>query len=710
VCRHPDRITQQLDRARYGNLTVRVSSSDAQLALVDHHAFSYNPSTIGKRSNLRKETVSVKRWLLIAALLVSATFLSADARQQSAEVIAIVGATVIDGAGAEPAAATVVIRGDRIAAVGPNVEVPSNARVIRAEGHTLIPGLFDLHTHLPYASAGGVSGDWPKNLKAYLYCGVTSVVDFGTYPETFEPMRRLLSIGAVTGPRISLAARLTTPGGHGAEGGRGDFFSLEVLTPREARAAVRRVLPYQPDALKVFTDGWRYGTSPDMTSMREETLAAIVEEAHQHGIEVLTHTVTLEKAKIAARAGVDVIAHGIGNAEVDEELIQLMKAKGTTYAPTLAVYEQRGRYMLPPLLAAVLEPVVRDAFPSRAAAPVTPARPDERPVPPSTAANPQPQAGAPRTSRTEAQLSPPSRRWKHLMQNTAALGAAGVSFGAGTDAGVTGTHHGWATLRELQLLVAGGLTPLAAITAATGNSAKALKVDAERGTIAPGKLADLVLIEGAPHENIADIERVRRVFLGGREIDREQLAREIASPEVTPLAAIKASEKIDDFESNSGRSALDTLWVNSTDGGHDHTRMLFGRTRRGAANHALSAMARMSEKDRPFARVSVPLSRGAIEPVDARGFRGVRFEARGEGDYRLLLPTRTVRDSSYYFAPFAAAGQWKTVTIEFAALQRETREQIAPWTGEDLLMLSFEIARRPGETGWLELDNIRFYR
>jgi hypothetical protein len=393
---------------------------------------------------------------------------------------------------------------------------------------------------------------------------------------------------------------------------------------------------------------------------------------------------------------------------VDEELFQLMKSKGTTYAPTLAVYEQRGRYMLPPLLAAVLEPAVRDAFQSASnasnqnRAATTP--------PANTGSSAQTNSGATRTNRTERQLSPPSQRWKHLMHNTAALRAGGVSFGAGTDAGVTGTHHGWATLRELQLLVAGGLAPLEAITAATGNSAKAIKVDAERGTIAPGKLADLVFIEGAPHKNIADIERVRRVFLGGREVNREQLARDIASSEVTPLAAIKAAEKIDDFEGASGRSSLDTLWVNSTDGGHDHSQMIFTRTLRDAANHALSVMARMSEKDRPFARVSVPLSRGAVEPVDARGFRGVRFEARGDGNYRLLVPTRAVRDNSHYFAPFAASGQWKTVTIEFATLKREAREQIVPWTAEDLLMLTFEIARQSGETGWLELDNIRFYK
>ncbi|MCI0489690.1 MAG: amidohydrolase family protein [Blastocatellia bacterium] len=642
----------------------------------------------------------MKRPILLAAILLISARIPVYSQQQGEPILAITGATVVDGTGAEPFPATVLIGGERIIAVGREVQIPSGARVVRAEGHTLIPGLFDLHTHLPYATARGVAGDWPKNLKAYLYCGVTSVVDFGTYPETFEPMRRLLEKRIIEGPRISLAARMTTPGGHGAEGGRADLFTLEVLTPREARAAVRRVLSYRPDAIKVFTDGWRYGVSPDMTSMTLETLSAIVDEAHRNGVEVLTHTVTLEGAKIAARAGVDVIAHGIGNAAADEELIQLMKSKGTTYAPTLAVYEIRERNILSPILAAVLEPFVREAIRPPLTAPSTD---DETP-------EARPMGELPERTDSDGEESPRERRWENLMLNTSALREGDIKFGVGTDAGVTGTHHGWATLRELQLLVEGGLSPLEAITAATGNSAKALRVDDERGTIAPGKLADVVLIEGEPHRKMSDIERIRRVFLGGREIDRDRLAGEIASSEPSPIPAIRAAQKIDDFERADGRSRIGTLWVNGTDSGHDHSRMVFGRTLRGGRNHALSVMAYMAEKERPFVRVSVPLSLGAVEPVDASGFRGVRFDARGEGSYSLIVPTFGARGSTFYRARFEAKGKWKTVKVEFSSLERSAGETGPIWTATDLLMLTFEIAREPGEMGWLELDNIRFYK
>lgn len=599
---------------------------------------------------------------LVALLLISSAW------AQSGQVTAIVGAVVVDGSGSDPSVATVLIRGDRIEAVGRDVDVPAGARIIRAEGHALLPGLFDLHTHLTASGVPGVRADWGKALKAYLLAGVTSVVEFGSYPEMFEPMRRLMRTRVVPGPRVHLAARFSTPGGHGVEGGRPDFFTQEVLTPAEARAAMKRIAPYEPDVIKVFTDGWRYGSAPDMTSMEEETLRAIVEEAHQRGFEVLTHTVTVGKAKVAARAGVDVIAHGLGDGPADEELLALLKKAGVTYAPTLAVYEPRPRFQSSDLLQAVLGP---EAWAVLA------------------------------KERFEPILSlPRARRWQYLLQNAAALREAGIAFGVGTDAGMSGTYHGWATLRELELLVAGGLSPLEAIKAATSGSARALRVEGERGTIAPGKLADLLLVEGAPHRRIRDIYNVRRVFLNGQEVDRPKLISLVADPNPTPIPAIPARERIDDFE-NAERSLLDTLRINGTDSGHDKSKMMFTRTLRSEGNHALTITVRMAEKEDPFALVAIPLSKGAVEPVDARTFKGIRFEARGEGPYTFAVSTR--RES--YSAPFEAGAAWRTISIPFAQLKGKSR-----WTGDDLLMVVFSISRPAGFSAWLEIDNVSFFR
>lgn len=628
--------------------------------------------------------------MALVVVLVASPLSGLPAADGDRGVTAIIGAQVVDGTGAPARRATVIIRGERIEAVGEEAPVPAGARRIDGTGLTIVPGLFDLHTHLPYATASGVVGDWPRNLKSYLYCGVTSVVDFGTYPETFEPMRRLIREGVVVAPRLSLAARLTTPGGHGAEGGRGDFFSQEVATATEARAAIGRLLPYRPDVIKVFTDGWRYGNAPDMTSMNEETLTALVDEAHRQGWKVLTHTVRRENAKLAARAGVDVLAHGVNDLLVDPELAELLKTKGTTYVSTLAVYEPRTREILTPLLREVLDPVVLGAI-----------KPALSPPPGEVDSIPAPKIDA-RPESTSRQ-----RRWFNLTSNLARLSRAGVNIGNGTDAGVTGTHHGWGTIRELELMVASGLSPLEALTAATGNSARALGVEQERGTIAPGKLADLLVVAGEPHRRIGEIVKIRHLFLGGREIDRTELAGQIAAPALSPIPALPATARLDDFEAE--RSTIDTRWVNATDQGVDPSRVIFGRIRRGAADQSLHATARFALKERPYVRLMLPLRRGGIEPVDARKFSGVKFEVRGDGEYRLIVPTRQIRDLSNFSAGFQASPVWQTVTIPFTALRQTGSARPLAWRGDDLLMIGFELAGRSGDLRWIELDNISFY-
>jgi len=555
-----------------------------------------------------------------------------------AQTIAIVHGRVFDGTGVEAKPGPVYIQGKRLL----SSETPLHAdRTIDATGLTILPGLFDLHTHLA-ASGSSSRADWGKNLKSYLLNGVTDVVDMSTYPETYEPMRRMLKL--FSAPHDFIAARITTPGGHGAEAGRGDIFSLEVLTPREGRRAVQRVVPEHPDVIKVFTDGWRYNTAPDMTSMDEATLAAIVDEAHKNGLPVLTHTVTLARAKMAARAGVDVLAHGTGDAYADAELIGLLKKHHTTYVSTLAVYEPRG----------------------------TPSK--ERAV-----------------------------RWANLVHNVAALRDAGVTLAVGTDAGEPGTPHGTATLHELELLVRAGLTPPEALVAGTVNSARALRVAQDRGTIANGMRADLVLVEGAPDGNIADIHKIRHVFLSGREVDLAQVRREIAQPGPTPLPAITAQPLIDDFEKPDGRSNLGTLPINNTDVGHDHSHILYTRIARSGTNHAMSLIARMSEKDQPFARFLIPLSRGGFEPVDASRFHGISIQVRGDGQYSGVLLSRT----SAFRATFTASDHWRTVKIPFTAFQAEKGQ--AQWTGRDLTLAGVELARPAGETAWLELDQVKFY-
>lgn len=582
---------------------------------------------------------------------------------------------MVDGTGAPAREATVVIRGSRIEAVATNADVPAGARVIDATGQTLLPGLFDLHTHLSASAANGVPGDWGKNLKAYLASGVTTVNDYATYGEMFAPMRQLLKSGATPGPHVNMAVRMSTPGGHGTEAGWGDFMTLIAATPAQAHAQMKIALAYKPDLIKVFTDGWRYGSAPNLSSMNLETLAAIVEDAHAANVKVVTHTVTLEGAKIAARAGVDILVHGIGDADVDTELIDLMKAKHTAYVSTLAVYEYKAGGPPAAKLATLLDPGSRATLRPQAST---------APMPPERAA-----------------------RWKHLTGNVERLFAAGIPVGAGTDAGMPGTYHGYASLRELELLVESGLSPLAAIAAATGESARAVGVDGDRGTVAAGKAADLVLVDGRPDERIADIEKTRRVFLGGVEVALPDLEKAIQSPEMTALPAHSVDALVDDMERTDGRTRLGTLRVNGTDAGVDHSQMIFLPVVRSGHDHAMLVTAAMAAKDAPFVRLELPLTPGGIELADVSRYAGVTFEVRGEGEGRLVVGSYHLRNADAYGAPFVMGAEWKTVKIPFAELRRKAGTGV--WDGKDGRSLCFDLSAAASASAWMELDNVRFY-
>jgi len=590
---------------------------------------------------------------ILAALGAMAVLGQAQAAPAAGQVTAIMGATVFDGTGAAPRVANVIVRDGRIAEVGPDAKAPRGATVIQAKGKALLPGFFDLHTHW---TPGGAPAVAPQIASAYVAAGVTTVNDFHQPPEAYEPRRRWLT--GLTTPHVNFTARMSTPGGHGADWA--DVATTKwVDTPEAARAEVRALLPYKPDAIKAFADGWRYGSSPDNTSMDYWTLSALADEAHKNGLKVLTHTVTVERGKVAARAKVDVIAHSLQDREVDAEVVELMKANGTVYAPTLAVYE-----------------------------PVKPGQP-------------QP------ANRDDPRVQQSFRKFGYALHNVKALFDAGVPIAVGTDAGMPGTPHGAATLREMELLVQAGLTPSQALMAGTANSARAMNEIADRGTIEKGKRADLVLIAGSPWTNIADIRMTERVFIDGKAV---------FGPGVTPtpadgqasMPAIKTKALIDDFEGAPGRTRLDTLRLDDMDGGHDRTVQVSQVAVRQGADHALLLAARMATKEDPSAGVLLPLSRGSVEPVDARAFKGLRFDVRGDGGaYAVTVNTQGGR----WRAPVTAGPEWTTVEIPFASLTRAPGRggDGAAWSGADLLDVGFSGGRDAGQRLWLQIDNVTFY-
>ena len=588
---------------------------------------------------------------LSATLLLTAFGVSQAAKPADGEVIAIMGATVFDATGAAPHLANVVIRNGRIAEVGPGVKAPRGAKVIDAKGEALLPGFYDLHTHW---TPGGVPSTTPQIASAYVAAGVTTVSDFNAAPESFAPRRQWLS--TLVAPHVNFAARMSTPGGHGADWA--DTATTKwVNTPDAARAAVKALIPYKPDLIKAFTDGWRYGTAPDNTSMDEWTLTALVDEAHKNDLKVFTHTVSVDRGEVAGRAKVDVITHSLQDRRLDAEAVEIIKAGGTSDTPTLAVYE-----------------------------PVKPGQP-------------------PRDPEENPTVKQAFKKFDDALHNAKTLHDAGVTIALGTDAGMPGTPHGVSTLHEMELMVRAGLTPTEALIAGTAKSAKVINQLADRGTIEVGKRADLVLIKGEPWKTISDVRKTDRVFIDGKLVFGPG-APPMTANQATTMASIPAKAQIDDFERADGRSSLDTLRTDDPDGGLDRTVEVSQIIARGDQGKALSINARMAMKSKPSAGVIIPLTRGSIQPVDATAFKGVRFEVRGDGEYALGVSSPVAR----WAAPFTAGSAWKTVEVPFSALKvASERGGKAEWTGANLTEVEFMGGRKGGEKLWLEVDNVVFY-
>ncbi len=553
-------------------------------------------------------------------------------------------ATIFDATGKDPYTADVLIENGRFASIGENLPAPDDAQIVNAEGLSLLPGLIDVHVH--WTNADNMTR--ADVATALLLSGVTTATDFHSAPESFGPKRdwseNLIS------PHVLFTARMGTPGGHGADWGD-ENMTRQAISPQEARAAVQALRPYKPDVIKVFADGWRYGSGIDNASMNENALAAIVEEAGADGLPVVTHTVSVERAKAAARAGVTAIVHAVQDKRADDELVGLMRDRNVIYAPTLAVYEPR-----PDKMAEVTD----------------------------------------ETQRRRIQARQDFSRY-----NLNRFVKGGVRIALGTDSGIASTPFGESSLRELELLVDFGLSPEAALIAGTAGSAAVLTLENDRGTIEAGKRADFVLVRGKPWRRISDYRNLEYVFLDGRLAARAgALAAGQGAPE-PPAAA--ASRLIDDFERDDEKTAGGAKRLFDVDAGFPRSAIISQRVPKASGDRALNISAKMAVKTAPHAFVALPLSPGGFAPADASAYQGVRFDARGEGAYAVEIATR----SGSAMKHFDAGRVWRKVEVnfsEFHTASEETRISL-----EAVYAVKIGARRDAGEAFWLEIDDVEFF-
>jgi imidazolonepropionase-like amidohydrolase len=413
--------------------------------------------------------------------------LSREVKPEATGSFAIVGARLIDATGAAAVEhSVVVVRDGRIEAAGAlgKVVVPPGMRVIHAEGKSLLPGLWEMHSHYSGVEFG------PSLLAA----GVTTARDCGGEFDFLTHVRHAIEVEHELGPRLLLAGLIDSGGPLG-------FGAFDVNTPAEGVQAVDVYADSHFDQIKVYTQ------------IKPEVLRAITAEAHRRGLSVTGHVPAADNAFEGVADGMDQINHlqfvtramlpdgskepfdlKALNSERGQNLISLLVEKHIVVDPTLGWGEMAGHPKS--IETASFEPGVNAA--------------------------PYPLASR---FRNIGSAGLDEAKFKERMaineKVVGALFAAGVPIVPGSDTGLIG----YGLDRELELYVQAGMTPMQAIQSATIVSARAMKREGDSGTVEVGKRADLVLLDGDPLVNIGDLRRVVSVVTDGRLYDSKKLGR-----------------------------------------------------------------------------------------------------------------------------------------------------------------------------------------
>jgi imidazolonepropionase-like amidohydrolase len=412
--------------------------------------------------------------LVPALMFTLTTSYLAMAEEPSHQAKAIVGATVVNLDGGAPIRdAVVVIEGERIAAIGPagGARVPPGAEVIRADGTWLIPGLMNMHVHLGLVLPGKLAAEFADETDAELalrvaaaardslYAGVTTIRLPGDRRSTAIALRKAIDKGRAKGPRIFSAGdtlRITGSSTVGTYDG-----------PYELIKAARNRIAGGAEWIKIVISGGiaSQGGAIADALMTPEEIEAVIDAAHRFGAKVTAHSGSPKATSVAVDAGVDCIEHGY---HLNREVLVKMKENGTWLVPTIVVSQ----------------PATQPFF--------------ER-------------IGSPAWY-LERRDSVGKDHWKALQMAI----EEGVNIALGTDQLPHEPNDGTtATAREAQYYVEAGMTPIQALRAATIAPATMLGADGEIGSLAPGKLADIVAVGGDPTQDIKALRTIRLVIKGG---------------------------------------------------------------------------------------------------------------------------------------------------------------------------------------------------
>lgn len=545
------------------------------------------------------------------------------ARGVPEETFAIVDVTAFDGE-AFRQGWDVWIEDGRIRHAGARLDLPDDLPRVDGRGHTLIPGLVDGHVHSFLSTLGDA-----------LRFGVTTVLDQSTDPAfaaAMRPAREEVARGAQA-DLFSAGMTATAPEGHGTQYG----IPVETLTrPDEAAEWVRARKAEGSDWIKIiYEDGSAFDM--EIASLDGETVTAVIAAAHAEGLAAVVHVSTLETALEAMAFGADGLVHVWRDEVVSEEDARRFAEADIFVVPTLSV------------MVSADDPAVAELV----------------------------------RETDEAMLSPIQRQTLSgrfpgglaeggdvAMENVRRLRAAGVRLVAGTDAPNPGTGVGISMHGELRLLARAGMGSAEALAAATSVAADAFGV-AERGRIAEGHLADLVLVRGNLEEDVSSSHDIVGIWKDGYLVDRA-----VASAGTGPLAEIPrapAETLVADFED--GFEASFGAWDVTTDqltGGSSTADV--------AVRDGALAVAGEIAAGVPFPWAGVIWMPGAqpMQPVDFSGREAIRFRTRGDGrQYSVMLISSAEPAGPPPTVTFIAPEEWTQVEIRLEDFPTATPEIIA---------------------------------
>ena len=428
----------------------------------------------------------MRRNVLIPCTVLLLAWLAAPSAQRgpAGPVTAIVGARLVDGTGTPPVSDSVIlVSGDRITAAGPRarVQVPAGATVVNASGKTVIPGLVDVHCHLNQPA-----DVMRKLLPVALNWGVTTIRMTGNDKPEIMHVYEAAKAGAFPAPRVYTAGQ-----GFNLTGPYPGAPTLKPTTPEEARKGVQAHKALKVDFIKLWMS--EKGFTPDVVE-------AIVDEAKKQSIPIVAHIGNAAQVKQLAELGVTDFMHEARDG-MNPEFIAYAKSKGLSFAPTLGQGQSRWYYYEHPEILS-MDPKF-DGFYTRGRAMLN------------DAARRQEITGAPDFAAQKQRFKDNNYPFIKMMSD------AGIRIVTGTDCGAEAsqtTPVGHTTHTEVHMFVEAGMTPIAALRAATLDAARVLErtENPSYGSVQAGKIADLVVLNADPVADINNTIKIDRVMRAGR--------------------------------------------------------------------------------------------------------------------------------------------------------------------------------------------------